>query len=293
MIRSLLTERRFAPLFWCQFFAAFNDNFLKNALLFLILWGAGGAALAGGEPPRTANALITLAGAVFILPFFFLSALGGELADRFDKALLARRLKLVEIAVAFLAVLGFLLHSVPLLFLALFAFGILSALFGPVKYGILPDHLPAEALPAANALVEGATFMAIIGGTVAGGLASALPGAAILLGVTVLVFAVLSWAAARFIPPTGEAAPALVIQRQILASTFGLVRALRSDRRIGGPPSPPPGSGWWVRSRSGCCPASSSRRSAAAGRRQPSPCSSSASASRSAPSSPRDSRADG
>ena len=231
MISWLLTQRRFAPLFWCQFFAAFNDNFLKNALLFLILWGAEGVQLAA-EPPHAANALIALAGAIFILPFFLLSALGGELADRYDKALLAQRLKLAEIVVAFLAVAGFLLQSVPILFLALFAFGTLSALFGPVKYGILPDHLPRQALPAANALVEGATFLAIIGGTAAGGFASTLPFGSVLLACVVLAFALLSWLAARFIPPTGEAAPELAIRRNILASTFGLVAELRTDRRI-------------------------------------------------------------
>jgi acyl-[acyl-carrier-protein]-phospholipid O-acyltransferase/long-chain-fatty-acid--[acyl-carrier-protein] ligase len=164
MIRSLLVERRFAPLFWCQFFAAFNDNFLKNALLFLILWGATGAAVHASGPTPAANALVTLAGAFFVAPFFFLSGLGGELADRLDKALLAQRIKLAEMGAAVIAVAGFLLQSVPILFVALFAFGTLSALFGPVKYGILPDHLPPEELPNANALVEGATFMAIIGG---------------------------------------------------------------------------------------------------------------------------------
>ncbi|GAB0112985.1 acyl-[ACP]--phospholipid O-acyltransferase [Acidisoma sp. C75] len=232
MIRWLLTQRRFAPLFWCQFFAAFNDNFLKNALLFLILWGKLGGGVGAGEPPHTANALITLAGAVFILPFFLLSALGGEMADRYDKARLAQGIKLVEMAVAILAVVGFLLQSIPLLFLALFAFGVLSALFGPVKYAILPDHLPREALTAANALVEGATFLAIIGGTAAGGLASTLPFGPLVLASAVLLCAVLSWLAARRIPKTGEAAPDLRIRRNILASTFGLVGELRGDRRI-------------------------------------------------------------
>jgi acyl-[acyl-carrier-protein]-phospholipid O-acyltransferase/long-chain-fatty-acid--[acyl-carrier-protein] ligase len=233
MIRSLLVERRFAPLFWCQFFAAFNDNFLKNALLFLILWGATGTAAAhAAEPGASANALVTLAGAFFIAPFFFLSGLGGELADRLDKALLAQRIKLAELGAAVIAVVGFLLQSVPILFVALFAFGTLSALFGPVKYGILPDHLPKEELPNANALVEGATFMAIIGGTVAGGLAATVPGGQIILSVAVMVFAVLSWLAARLIPPTGEAAPNLVVRRNILASTAGLVRDLMTDKRI-------------------------------------------------------------
>ena len=142
-------------------------TFLKNALLFLILWGATGAA-SHGAAPHGSNALVTLAGAFFVLPFFFLSGLGGELADRLDKAYLAQRIKLAELAAAVIAVVGFLLQSVPILFVALFTFGTLSALFGPVKYGILPDHLPKEELPQANALVEGATFMAIIGGTVVG-----------------------------------------------------------------------------------------------------------------------------
>ena len=89
MFRSLMTARRFAPLFWCQFFSAFNDNFLKNALVFLILFAPG---------VDNREALITLTGAIFIGPFFFLSGLGGQMADRFDKAIMARWVKLAEIA---------------------------------------------------------------------------------------------------------------------------------------------------------------------------------------------------
>ena len=222
--RPLLAERRFAPLFWCQFLSAFNDNLLKNALVFLLLWGVGG---------EGAGAQVALAGGVFIAPFFLLSGLAGEMADRFDKALLARRLKGAEIVVAGMAALGFALHSVPLLFAALAGFGTVSALFGPVKYAILPDHLPRERLTAANALVEFATFAAILGGTIAGGLAvagGAMP--AWLVGGAVLALAVLSWLAARLIPPTGEAAPTLAVRRNILASTADLLRELRADGRV-------------------------------------------------------------
>src|SRR6516225_5018313 len=105
MSQSLLASRRFAPLFWCQFFSAFNDNFLKNALVVLILFRLGGGH--SGE-------LIALSAAVFIAPFFFLSGLGGQLADRFDKAVIARRLKLAEIGVAGIAVAGFATHSIEL-----------------------------------------------------------------------------------------------------------------------------------------------------------------------------------
>src|SRR5207237_3438554 len=163
MSDSLMTSRRFAPLFWCQFFSAFNDNFLKNALVFLILFAPG----VGNR-----EALITLTAAVFIGPFFFLSGVGGQMADRFDKSIVARWVKLAEIAVAGLGVVGFWLHSIPIMFVTLFLFGVIATMFGPIKYGILPDHLKKEELPAGNALVEGATFMAILLGTIVGGLAA-------------------------------------------------------------------------------------------------------------------------
>ena len=220
---NLLAERRFAPLFWCQFLAAFGDNALKSALVFILVWGRGGA-----DAGATAGPLVTLAGALFIAPFFLLSGLGGELADRLDKALLARRIKLLELGAAALAAAGIALDSVPTLFAALLLFGIASALFGPVKYGILPDHVAPARLPAANALVEAATFTAILGGTVAGGLATSAP---VPLAAAVAVCSVLAWVMARLIPLTGRGAPDLRVQANVLASTVGLMRELRAQRR--------------------------------------------------------------
>src|SRR5262245_1148544 len=136
MFDVLMRSRRFAPLFWCQFCSALNDNFLKNALVMLVLFGIGGAGAAAG---RHGPALVTAAAVVFIAPFFIFSALGGELADRFDKALVARSIRLAEMPVAGLAALGFFMHSVPILFMALGLFGIIAALFGPLKYGMLPE----------------------------------------------------------------------------------------------------------------------------------------------------------
>src|SRR5262245_42098177 len=156
MSTPLMLSRRFAPLFWCQFFSAFGDNFLKNALVFLIVYKLGG---------EGAESLTQLAATVFIAPYFFLSAFGGEMADRFDKAVVAQRLKLAEIGIAGIAIAGFWFHSLPVLFVALFGFGVIGSLFGPIKYGILPDLLQRSELPKANALVEGATFMAILLGT--------------------------------------------------------------------------------------------------------------------------------
>ncbi len=218
-----MLSRRFAPLFWCQFFAAFNDNFLKTALVFLILFRPGAA---------DTEALITLASAIFIAPYFFLSALGGELADRYDKARMAQWLKFAEIFIAAIAVAGYAWQSLMVLYAALAGFGVLAALFGPIKYGILPDHLRREELPTGNALVEGATFVAILMGTIVGGLAARGGGDVAGFAVLVMGFAIGCWLASLLIPPTGEGAPQLKVAVNITASTAAMIRHLRADARL-------------------------------------------------------------
>lgn len=217
--RALLLDRRFAALFWCQGFAAFNDNFLKTALTVLLLYRTHGA-----------SALIALAGAVFIAPFLLCSGIAGELADRIDKAVIATRVKVVEIAAAGLAVVGFLLQSVPILFLALTTFGVLAALFGPVKYGLLPDLLATERLPLANAMVDFATFLAILLGTAVGGaLGTRDPN---LLAAIVMGFALAAYGTARLIPRPGAARPDLPLRANPVAASRDLIRALRSPPEL-------------------------------------------------------------
>ena len=223
MSDHLMTSRRFAPLFWCQFFSAFNDNFLKNALVFLILFAPG----VGNR-----ETLITLTAAVFIGPFFFLSGLGGQMADRFDKAIVAQRVKLAEIAVAALGVVGFWLHSIPIMFVTLFMFGVIATLFGPIKYGILPDHLKKEELPAGNALVEGATFIAILLGTIVGGLAAKEGNHPGWFATLIVVFALACWGSSLLIPRTGQGAPTLHVDPNIARSTGALLKDLWIDKRL-------------------------------------------------------------
>src|SRR6201997_4421239 len=220
---SLMTSRRFAPLFWCQFFAAFGDNFLKTALVFVILFEVAGA---------NSAVLITIAGATLIAPFFFLSGLGGELADRYDKAFVAQRIKLVEIGAAAVAVAGFAFHSLSLLFLAVFMFGTLATLFGPIKYGILPDLLEREELPSGNALIEAGSFLAILLGTIVAGLAANGNSNPIHFAWLMVLTALASWLASLFIPKSGAGAPDLAINRNVLVSTGSLIRQLRADPRL-------------------------------------------------------------
>ena len=222
MTQSLMKSRKFAPLFWTQFLSAFNDNFLKNALVFLILFRvADGSA-----------ALISLAGGVFIAPFLFLSALGGQIADLNDKAIIARRLKLAEVAGAAIAVLGMALHSLPILFVALFVFGLISALFSPIKYGLLPDHLERSELPSGNAWIEAGTFLAILGGTIAAGLLFAQGAPTLFFGPVMMALAVACYLFSRHIPSTEVAAPNLVVDRNFLRSTKNILTDLFRDRRL-------------------------------------------------------------
>ncbi len=218
-----MLSRRFAPLFWSQFFSAFNDNLVRNMLAMMILFRIG---------EDGAGPLITLAVAVFIVPSLFLSGLGGEIADGHDKAQVARRLKVVEVGIQFVAVAGFWFASVPTLYAALFGLGVIATLYTPVKYGILPDHLRRDELTVGNALIEGATFIAILLGLAAGGMTGLRGTSRLSVVAELLAVAVASLACTWAIPPSGVASPGLRPSRNVLRSTRALLRDLVHDRRI-------------------------------------------------------------
>jgi MFS family permease len=172
------------PFFLTQFLGAFNDNLFKNALVVLLTFQA--ASWTTIAPALLAN----LAAGIFILPFFLFSATAGQLADKYDKARLTRLVKVLEMAIMLVALAGFLLHSLAVLLGALFLLGCHSTLFGPVKYALLPQHLHEDELVGGNALVEAGTFVAILLGTLAGGLlAGARHGDLWIAGGMVVAFA--------------------------------------------------------------------------------------------------------
>src|SRR5512132_3739557 len=199
---QLLRERRFAPFFWTQFLGAANDNVYKNALVIFVAFQA--ATLTA----MSANDLVNIAAAVFIAPFVLFSATAGQLADKYEKSQLIRFIKLFEIAIMAIGAIGFYRRDLVLLFTALALMGVHSTLFGPVKYAILPQHLRSDELIGGNGLVEMGTFVAILLGTVAGGLVVALkPHGLITAGVLVLVIAAAGWLTSRAIPQTPAVAP--------------------------------------------------------------------------------------
>jgi acyl-[acyl-carrier-protein]-phospholipid O-acyltransferase/long-chain-fatty-acid--[acyl-carrier-protein] ligase len=223
MFFNLLRSRRFVPLFWCQFLSAFNDNFVRNLIAVLILFQLA---------PEHAGPLLTLAIGLFMLPSIFLSGIGGEWADASDKARVAKILKFAELLVQMIAAFGVWFHSLPILYLSLFGLGIISALFGPVKYGILPDHLTTRELTAGNALIEAANFLAILFGLITGGLAPRLTPSPAILVAQLMLIAFACAATSLFIPAAPAHAPDLRVNRNIFASTRTLLRELKQDERI-------------------------------------------------------------
>jgi acyl-[acyl-carrier-protein]-phospholipid O-acyltransferase/long-chain-fatty-acid--[acyl-carrier-protein] ligase len=219
---SLLLSRRLGPLCAAQACGAFNDNLVKNAMVVLAIFqlGSGGTGLSAA------------AGALFIAPYAFLSATAGQLADRYDKARLIRLMKLAEIALMLVAGAAFLAGSVPLLLATLFGLGVQATLFGPLKYGILPDHLAERELVAGNGLVEATTFLAILAGTIAGSALVLLPSGTAIVSGAGLVIAFLGLFAARFIPRAPAADATLRIGWNIFRETFLVVRQARSNRPV-------------------------------------------------------------
>ena len=224
---DLLRERRFAPFFWTQVLGAGNDNVYKNALIIFVAFQA--SSMTTLDP----NALVNLAGAVFIAPFVLLSATSGQLADKYEKSRLIRWIKLFEIGVMAIGLAGFLWRDLALLFVALGLMGVHSTLFGPVKYAILPQQLRPEELIGGNGLVEMGTFVAILLGTIAGGVVVALqPGGPVLAGGLTVAIAVAGYLVSRRIPPTPAVAPQLRINWNPFTETARSLRFAHGNRVV-------------------------------------------------------------
>jgi MFS family permease len=221
----LLSKRRFLPLFVTQFLGAFNDNLYKSAMVILVTY----AIYSDPTKEATFNAV---AGALFILPFFLFSALAGQLADGGDKARIIRIVKTAEIFIMVGGAIGLLLHSIPLLLAGLFAMGIHSSFFGPIKYAILPQHLRGDEVLAGTGLVEAGTYIAILLGTICGGLLGA--DHANLAAGGVLLVAVAGWFAGRQVPPAPpeEDAPPAKMDWHIIRASIRLVSATMHIPRL-------------------------------------------------------------
>jgi len=223
---NLLRQRRFAPFFVTQFLGAFNDNVFKNALVVLLTYQAA------QWTTLKVELLANLAAGIFILPFFLFSATAGQLADKYDKAKLARLVKVLEITIMLVAGAGFALHSLAVLLTALFLLGCHSTLFGPVKYALLPQHLHPDELVGGNALVEAGTFVAILIGTLSGGLLAGLSNGTLWITGCGLAVAVGGYFASRGIPPAPAPEPQLRVNPNPFTETWRNIAFARENRTV-------------------------------------------------------------
>ena len=223
---SLLGKRRFLPFFATQFLGAFNDNIYKNTLLLM-------AAFAAVESlPFDSDLFINLGAGLFILPFFIFSGIAGQMADKYEKSMIIRRVKLLEIAIMSVAA-GFIItQNFLILLILLFLMGTQSAFFGPVKYAIIPQHLHDDELVGGNALVEMGTFVAILLGTLGAGLLVELPGAHEWIAVSVVCLAILGWFCARYVPEAKASAPELDISWNLFSQTRKIMKDAHANKTV-------------------------------------------------------------
>ena len=220
----LLLRRRFLPIFVTQFLGAFNDNLFRTSMVMLVIYGI----YRDATQEATFSAV---AGALFILPFFLLSALAGQLADSSDKAKIVRIVKTAEILIMVVGAVGLLLHNVPLLLFALCAMGVHSTFFGPIKYAILPQHLHPDEVLGGTGLVEAGTYIGILGGTLLGGVLvmqrpdGSFHGEWAALGV--ILVALIGRVAGQYVPPAppDPDAPPLKMDWHIVRASITLVNA--------------------------------------------------------------------
>jgi len=223
---QLLFSKRFLPLFITQFLGAFNDNLFKNALVILVTYRI---TTASGQ---NAQILVTLAGGLFILPFFLFSATAGQLADKYDRAKIARITKITEIILMVFATIGFYAGSVPFLMLVLFCMGAQATFFGPIKYALLPQHLSEKELLPGNAYVEAGTNLAILLGTISGGLLVLHDKGIAEVSFFMMLCAVAGYISSRYIPEAPAPDPSLKVSTNIARETLHIINFARADEKV-------------------------------------------------------------
>lgn len=223
---DLLRTRRFLPVFLVQTLGALNDNLFKNALLILMVYRLG------SDTSMDGRVMASAAAGLFILPFVIFSALGGQLADKMDKAKLIRWTKGAEVLAMALGAFALITGNIAAMMGVLFVMGTQSAFFGPVKYSILPDHLAENELVGANSLIEAGTFLAILAGTIAGGLIIlAGNGQYWVAGICVTVAAI-GYLGSFFVPAAPSRRPDLRIDPNLLRETISIISHIRRSRTI-------------------------------------------------------------
>ena len=223
---KLFFQRRFLPFFVTQFFGAFNDNLFKNSLLVIVV----SSAMAGSD--STTNFTTNLAAGLFILPYFLFSTTAGLLADKYDKALLIRRIKIAEIIIMLAGCYALWSLNITLMLAILFCLGTQSSFFGPIKYSIIPQHLDNSELLGANAQVGMGTFVSILLGTLIGGWIVTMEQGPIWVGGLTVAVAIIGWLSSKEIPPAPSASDDIRISLNPIAEARQNFKLAKKDPTV-------------------------------------------------------------
>lgn len=222
----LMSSKRFLPLFITQFFGAFNDNVFKNAFL---IWFTYDIAQ---KLDMNAQIMVTIASGLFVLPFFLFSALAGQIADKFEKSKIVRIIKIAEIVIMAFSFIGFYYENIYLLLVLIFLMGVHSTFFGPIKYSLLPETLKNNELIKGNALIEGGTFLAILLGTILGGVVIRSQNGIAIISALVVLFAVIGYASSCFIPRVPIGDKNLKIGLNIFSQTWKIIGYAKKENTV-------------------------------------------------------------
>jgi acyl-[acyl-carrier-protein]-phospholipid O-acyltransferase/long-chain-fatty-acid--[acyl-carrier-protein] ligase len=216
-------RRGFWSLIVTQFQTGFNDNGLKYLVIYLII----GMNL----PQARRDSLVPIVGALFAIPFILFSMTGGYFADRYSKRSVTIGTKFLEIGVMGFFIVGLAMRSLPMECAGVFLISTEGALFGPSKYGLLPELLPERQLSWGNGIMEFGTFLAGIGGTVAAGeLAERYQGREIVAGFLLLVCSVIGLVTSRGISKIPAADPTKKFRWNPLGDFLTQIKTILADR---------------------------------------------------------------
>jgi len=224
--KSFFFSRKFWPIFWTQFWGALNDNMFKNAMVILITYKAYSLLGLGVDQ------MVAVCGGIFILPFFLFSSISGQLADKLPKNKMIIFTKALEVVIMSLGAVGYMTESVLILFVSLFLMGLQSTIFGPAKYSVLPELLDENHIVKGNALVEMGTFLAILIGTIIGGILISLNSGPLYISIAIIMTSVVGLLCSLKLQKLKAVGPELKIDFNLIRSTMEIVQISRKTRSV-------------------------------------------------------------
>ncbi|WP_375326761.1 acyl-[ACP]--phospholipid O-acyltransferase [Candidatus Tisiphia endosymbiont of Nemotelus uliginosus] len=219
----LFRDVRFLPIFVVQFCGCVNDNVMKNALIMLITYQLS------SQLVLSASLMVLAANTIFVLPFVLFASLAGQLADRYERSMLVKVIKLLELFIAIFAAYGFRGNNLGILFVSIFLMGIHSTFFGPIKYSVLPDHLHKDELLGANGFVEAGTFFSILVGTIIGGYYT-INGNLIIM--VLIIIATIGLISSLFMPRSGNSNPKIKINFNLYQESMEMLKYAKTKKQI-------------------------------------------------------------